>query len=99
MKTTPAWLYQRREDRLSRTRRWGSRRPLRVVFTIMDEPGPDPWIPPCYMLGLGKLGVQFGPDEGLLEGHAGMPKGSCGRVFFLPNGRGVGLSWDGSGGA
>ena len=90
----PAWLYLKREDRYGgRIYRFGSRKPLRVCLTVMS----DPYMATCYMLALGKLGLQFGPAEGIVEGHAGMPPGSRSTlVREFSDGRGVGVSWDGA---
>lgn len=88
----PKWLYEERVDRYGfRTRRWGSRRPLRLVLTIFDG---DEW-PAAYMLGIGKLGVQVGPEDGVTEGHAGMPPGSRAHAWFPRRGWAIGVSWDG----
>jgi len=62
-----------------------------MVFTVMDG---DDW-PATYMLGLGKLGIQYGVGEGLAAGHDGMPRGSRARRFYLGNGLTIGVSWDG----
>lgn len=86
----PIWLYLKREDKYLRVRRYGSRRPLRVVLTIID--GDD--FPRCVMAAVGRLGIQTGPDDGISEGFTSMPKGSHCKLFSLRNGLGLGVTWE-----
>ena len=92
----PIWLYLKREhDNGSlRVRRYGSRRPLRLVLTIIDG---DPYgMPACWMLAIGKLGIQIGPEDGVSEGFTSMPPGSRCKLWSLRRGIGLGLTWEGS---
>lgn len=89
----PAWLYENRRYEFGlRVRRFGSRYPLRLVLTICS----GGTLPPSYLFAIGKLGLQFGPEDGVVEGHAGMPSGSRYKTWFLPRGFAVGVSWDGA---
>lgn len=78
-----------------RVLRFGSRRPLRIVLTIVDSSTLDP----NYLLSIGPLGIQYGPFGGVLAGHADMPPGSRSRDWPCPwsAGKAIGLTWDGSG--
>lgn len=86
----PKWLYEKRDRYGLRTRRWGSRKPLRVVFTIIDGDN----FPAAYLFAIGRAGVQFGPEDGITEGHAGMPRGSRCKAWFPRRGYALGVSWE-----
>jgi hypothetical protein len=90
----PIWLYhERNHDGIWRVRRYGSRRPLRVVLTVIDG---DDDMSTCVMGAVGRLGVQVGPEDGVSEGFTSMPKGSRCKLFSLHNGIGLGLTWEAS---
>ena len=72
-----------------------SRRPLRLCLTILDEADHKYGMPPSYMFALGKLGVQYGPEDGVSEGFTSMPRNSRCKLFSLRNGMGLGVTWDG----
>lgn len=94
----PIWLYQERWLGRAgglRLRRYGSRRPLRLCLTVLDEADGRYSMPPSYMFALGKLGIQYGPEDGVSEGFTSMPRGARCKLFSLPNGLGLGLTWDG----
>jgi hypothetical protein len=95
----PAWLYERREDGLLRSRRWGSRRPLRVCLMILDDPPSKSHLQMAasYMFCIGRLGVQWGPEDGVSEGFTSMPRGSRCRLFSLRSGIGIGVTWEARG--
>lgn len=94
----PIWLYEKRvfDGGYFRVRRYGSRRPLRFVVTILDgDPiAPDLGMPPSYMAAIGRLGIQWGPEDGISEGFTSMPRGSRCRLFSLRRGIGLGLTWE-----
>lgn len=89
----PIWLYHERQyDDFWRVRRFGSRRPLRVVVTIIDG---DEFMPGCVMAAIGRAGIQVGPEDGVSEGFTSMPKGSRCKLFSLRKGIGIGVTWEG----
>lgn len=89
----PLWLYDKRVDRLGgRVRRFGSRRPLRVVLTVVDR---DKYLADSYLFSVGRLGVQFGPAEGVAAGFTSLPRGSRSRLWEFRDGRGLGMFWEG----
>jgi hypothetical protein len=94
----PKWLYHKREGDFDVIWRLGSRRPLRLVLTILQtKPMAEGYVmPTSVMLGVGAVGIQWGPVEGLLAGQQGMPPGSRGWVRELNRGLGIGVSLDGS---
>ena len=89
----PAWLYHRSGDLEEvLVRRWGSRRPLRMVFTIIS----DAYSGSDYLLSLGKLGIQYGGQDAISEGHKLAPPGTRSRIRYLHSGRALGLTWEAS---
>ncbi len=93
----PIWLYAKRDDGVLRIRRYGSRRPLRVVATIIDSPnerGSGYGLASSYMFDVGRLGVQFGPEGGVDAGFSSMPRGSRCKLFSLRGGLAIGLTWE-----
>lgn len=100
----PKWLYNEKRVGGLRVVRYGSRRPLRFVLTIVEEGsildglGADSKyaLPPSYLFAIGKLGVQVGPEVAVTEGWMSMPRGSRCKLFSLRNGIGIGLTWEGS---
>lgn len=88
----PLWLYCKREDDFMRVRRYGSRRPLRVVVTTITFD--DGWPQGCVMAAIGRFGVQVGPEDGIGEGFTSMPKGSRCKLVSLGHGRGLGVTWE-----
>lgn len=86
----PVWLYLKREYPAFKdvTIRWGSRRPLRLVYTKVS----DPYMPTTRMLAIWRLHMAHGPGEGIAEGMGGALHRW--RVFYRPSGMGYGIGWE-----
>jgi hypothetical protein len=89
----PTWLYLKREDDYLTVVRYG-RMPL-VLTIIKNGPRMHGHMPPSYLFACGRLGIQYGPADGITEGWADMPRDSKHKLFEFKSGLAVGVTWDG----
>jgi hypothetical protein len=91
----PIWLYHERRTKYDRTRRWGSRRPLRVCVTLIDEPDtpPEDRMARALLGCVWRLHFSYGAAGGVESGHAGM-RCVWEHVFYRRSGMALGIAWE-----
>lgn len=98
---TPPWIYSKREySEGTRIRRWGSRRPLRLALTIVDDnrTAPKHRHAPVVILSLGPIGITYGPEDNVSEGYVGQPESAWWRwLLHFKSGTAIGINYDGTG--
>lgn len=91
----PEWLFLKRISPYDVTLRFGSRRPLRVCLTIFKDAEKSSAypMPTAYLFCIGRFGLQWGPEDGILEGQGGLPRGSKSHAWFR-QGMALGITWE-----
>lgn len=88
----PEWLYLKRESKYDTIWRFGSRRPLRVVWTtIKDKPPPGArGMATTHLFAIGRLHLSYGSADGITEG---LVPGMRWRLLERRNGMGLLIAW------